>query len=692
MNKISGFLLVVVLGLSAFFSGCLSSSGEGDKVFEQGYWTKSVELYKEEIPKTKDKAEAARKTYNLAYAYYQSKDYKQAAQWFDNAEKAKYGEAHPELLLYLAEAHKANCAYDQALAKFNEYKERMPNDKRAINGAKSCELAMEWQKNPTRYKVENMVQLNSANDDATPAYSSKDNKEIIFYSYRDGSTGKGESEILGQDFPDLYTTKLDKKGKWSVPALLGKEVNSEFTEGGPAMDAKMNTLYFSRCGGNPKESKAQGCQIYMSKRAGNDFGPAIVIPIAADSLAVAHPALGPNDQVLYFTSNMSGGYGGKDLWYVSYNKKDNLWEKPTNLGPEINTPGDEIFPYVHADGTLYFSSNGHIGIGGFDLFKAAKTQDGFGPVINLKVPLNSCGDDIAITFEDKAERGYLTSNREGGKGKLDIYSFVLPKLEFSMKGKVVEEVSFKIIPGARVYLVGSDGSQAETKADQDGNYEFPLMPNVNYEVSAVSDDQYGDEEPLKKGRKKYLSSPTSLISTVGMDESKVFEQDIVLPLIPIKLELPNIVYPYKSAELTPETKIILNTFIKETLIPNPTMSIEMGSHTDFRGSADYNRKLAQARAESAVKYLIEKGVDPNRLKAKGYGEDVPKEITKENLKFVPEGYKDKFPIGTVLTEPYIMKLSKELQEVAHQMNRRTEFKFLCTDWTPGKAADACMNK
>lgn len=682
MNKISGLFLVVI-GFSALLSGCLSKLGKADENFQQNYWTTSIEQYKEEIPKTKDKAEAARKTYNLAYSYYMVKDYKQAITWFENAEAAKYGEAHPELLYYLAEAYKANCEYEKSLARFNQYKERVPGDKRALNSIKSIELAQEWQKSPTRYKVENVVQLNSPNDDANVAYSSKDNKEIIFYSYRDGATGKEQSDILGQDFPDLYAASLDKKGKWSTPALLGKEVNSEFTEGAPIMDAKYQTLYFSRCGG---ENQKSGCQIYMAKKNGADFGPAIVIPIAADSLAVAHPALSPDDKTLYFASNMSGGFGGKDIWYVTYNKKDNVWEKPTNLGPEVNTPGDELFPYVHADGTLYFSSNGHIGIGGFDLFKAAKTQDGFGPVINLKVPLNSCADDLSITFEDKAERGYITSNREGGKGKYDIWSFVLPKLEFTMHGKAIND-SNEIVPGATIYLVGSDGSQVEAKADQNGDFKFNLLPNVSYTLNGASDDKWG---PEKFNRKKYLSSPSYEFTTVGVDESKDFQQDVKLPFVPIKLELPNIVYPYNSADLTPETKVILNTFIKETLIPNPTMSIEMGSHTDCRGGADYNRKLAQRRAESAVKYLIEKGVDPSRLKAKGYGEDVPKEITKDNFKFVPKGYEATFPIGTVLTEAYINKLSKELQEVAHQMNRRTEFKFLCTDWAPGKAADACI--
>ncbi len=693
MNKISGFALVVVIGLSAFLSGCLSSNGEGDENFKKGYWNKSIELYKAEIPKTKDKAEAAAKTYNLAFAYFQIKDYKQAIQWFENAEAAKYGEAHPELLYYLAESHKANCDYEKALVKFNEYKERVPNDKKAINGAKSCELAMEWQKNPTRYKVENVVQLNSPNDDATPAYTSKDNKEIIFYSYRSGATGKGESEILGQDFPDLYAASLDKKGKWSTPALLGPEVNSEFTEGAPIMDSKYGTLYFSRCGGNPKETKAQGCQIYEAKKNGAGFGPAIVIPIAADSLAVAQPALSNDNKIMYFTSNMPGGQGGKDLWYVTYNKKDNVWEKPTNMGPEVNTPGDEMFPYIHADGTLYFSSNGHVGIGGFDLFKAAKSQDGFGPVINLKVPLNSCGDDIAITFEDKAERGYITSNRDGGKGKLDIWSFVLPKLECKVKGLVVDQDTKEIVPGARVYLVGSDGSQAETVANADGGYQFDLIVNVNYELSAASDMVHTDGDFIKKGKKKYLSSITNLVSCVDLLESKVFDVSIELP--PVKfgvVELPNIEYEYKKWDLKPESKIILRTFYQEVLAKNATVTIDLGSHTDFRGSEPSNQVLAQKRAQSAVNYLIELGVNPDRLIATGYGESKPKMISPENFKYVPAKYQANFPIGTLLDEKYITSLkSEELKEAAHQLNRRTEFKFICFDWAPGKKAD-CTNK
>ncbi|MCX6183169.1 MAG: OmpA family protein [Bacteroidetes bacterium] len=257
--------------------------------------------------------------------------------------------------------------------------------------------------------------------------------------------------------------------------------------------------------------------------------------------------------------------------------------------------------------------------------------------------------------------------------------------KFLLKGKVISEEEKKTIPNATVYLVGSDGTQAETKSDSSGNYEFNLLPNIDYGVNAVSDDRYGDEEPMKKGRKKYLSSPTSLISTIGVKESKVFEQDIAFPTIMICRAFPEIQFEFKKWDLSAETKIILNIFIKEALIPNPTMSIELKAYSDSRENED----LSQKRADAIVQYLIEKGIDPNRLIAKGYGKDNPKEITKENFKYVPYKYMGSFPIGTVLDKKFISSLTKDEQEVAHQMNRHAEFRFLCTDWAPGKAANAC---
>ncbi len=688
-------LLVGVTISTMFLTNCRPPETTDSK-HKRNYFNASVEEYIDKLAKEKDDAKKAEITYNIALGYYKLKKYDLAAQWFENSDAVKYSEAHPEVILYLAESYKALGKYDQALAKFNEYAKRVPNDKKGINGAKSCELAIEWNKKPTRYEVTNVVMLNTPAEDAAPIYLNKKKyNEILFYSYRPGATGKTGSDILGQDQPDLYSATLDNKGKWSVPAqVAGEGVNTGNAEGASAIDLKGKVLYFTRCDFEP--NKNTYCAIYQSKANGNKYDlPTKVTGItSADTINVFQPALNADATRLYFVSSgLPGGQGGYDIWYVSYSKETKMWENPTNLGPEINTPDDELFPYIHADGTLYFSSNGHMGIGGFDLFKAAPNQASFGPVVNLKVPLNSSNDDIAIVFEDKNERGYVTSNRVGTKGGLDIWAFTLHPIEVKCDGLVYQRSNNQPVAGAKVSVFNNKNEKQEFVTDSLGKFGFPLSLNDNFTLSAKSDLKYTDGNVLRRKKLKYFASGNVIVSTIGVDDSKIMACAIPLDTMPSVFELPNIVYEYDKDVLTPESQIILRTFVKEMMEPNPGLTVELGSHTDFRGGNDYNRKLAQRRAESAVRFLIANGVDASRLKAKGYGEDKPKVITADNAKFVPEKYRANFPIGTVLSEAYINGLkSKDLQEAAHQMNRRTEFMILCTEWTTGNTADYCNNK
>jgi len=687
MNLKSSLCAVALVLAAVTFTKC-TAPATADQLHKEEKWAKAVDKLIDDLAKEKNDARKAQMTYMIAENYMGLRKYDLAAQWYENAEKVNYAEAHPELLLKLADAYKGTCRYDEALKRYNEYLKRVPNDKAALNGAKACELAVEWEKKPTRYEVTNVVMLNTANDDAAPIFMNKKKyNQILFYSYRSGTTGAGESEILGEAFPDLFQASLDAKGKWTVPAIVPGDANSEFAEGASAFDMKGKKVYFTRCDLSKKNNAY--CAIFVANGDDKKLEGSVKVPLAADTFLVAQPALSADGSKLYFVSDMTGGEGGKDIWVASYNKETKMWENPTNLGAEVNTAGDELFPFVHADGTLYFSSNGHIGIGGFDLFKAAASQSSFGPVINLKVPLNSCGDDVAIIFEDKAERGYVTSNRLGTKGGLDIWSFALHPLEVKCDGIVVENDGKKTpVKGAKVTANVSDGSKQEFVSDSLGKFGFALSVNLNYTLAAASDAKYTDGDVFKKGKAKYLRSKNLLLSTVGVDDSKTYECMILLDTIPVGgIELPNIEYEYNKSVLTPTAKISLNTLI-EVLNENPTLSIELGSHTDFRGSADYNRKLAQARAESAVRYLVEKGIDPNRMKAKGFGEDKPKLITKENFKFVPDKYKSVFPSGTLLDEKFINSLkSKDLTEAAHQLNRRTEFQILCSEWEKGKNAE-----
>tara|TARA_B100000674_G_scaffold305098_1_gene253343 strand:- start:500 stop:2692 length:2193 start_codon:yes stop_codon:yes gene_type:complete len=719
LNKIVTVLMLLVLSFTAF-SQQHKLTSKADQAFEKGYWSAAIENYKLALKKEKDADVKLRIMYNLAQSFAGAKEYKNSVTWFKKVRtKGKiFLKDHPEVLLKLADSYKALERYTDAMATYDAYSELMPDDEKGKKGSKSCELAIKWTQNPTRYKVENVRQLNSKFDDAVPVYSNKRYKEIVYQSYRSGAEGKGTNDVNGQVYPDLYASKLQRDGKWTAPTPLQGDkisgVNTAYAEGGPAMNAKMNEIYFTRCKNfDGKDKKEKSCQIYSSKKRGVAYGEAIVLEIGNDSVIVAHPTLTNKDQTIFFVSNMKGGRGGKDIWTADYDKKKKTWINIRNLGPEVNTPGDELYPFVHADSTLYFSSNGHVGIGGFDIFKVEKLEDGWGPVTNLKVPINSSSDDISIIFEAESERGYLTSNRNGGRGRMDVWSFNLPKLVLFVQGVVKDKETKVILPNSKVTMIGSDGSSVEAITDETGAYKFKLLPNTTYQIQADNDmttlDNLGNEV------KMYFASEKALLSTIGIEESRTFVQDLELERIPIEkgIELPNIVYAFDKADLLSSSKLKLNALV-ETMKDNPTLVIELGSHTDFRGSANYNRNLAQRRAQSAVNYLISKGVSKDRMIAKGYGEDAPKELdsayvqkaffgdgekgptasnystTTKSGKRVSASFeeqKNTFVVGMKLDEATISALQSEgLQECAHQMNRRTEFKVLRTDYKPGETA------
>jgi peptidoglycan-associated lipoprotein len=719
--RLKKFLTVLVLSvLSTVVFSQHKLTIKADQAFEKGYWSSAIENYRLALKKEKNAEIKLRIIFNLAQSYSGAKDYKNSVTWLKKVKnKGKaFLKNHPEVLLKLADSYKAMERYTDAMASYNEYSEIMPDDEKGERGSKSCELAIKWTQNPTRYKIKNERLINSKFDDAIPVYSNKRYKEIVYQSYRSGAEGKGTNDVNGQAYPDLYSSKLQKDGKWTSPTPLQGDkdngVNTAFAEGGPAMNSKMNEIYFTRCKNyEGKSKKEKSCQIYSSKKRGAAYGDAVILEIGNDSVIVAHPTLTNKDQTIYFVSNMKGGRGGKDIWMADYDKKKKKWLNIRNLGPEVNTPGDELYPFVHADGTLYFSSNGHVGIGGFDIFKVEKLEDGWGPVMNLKVPINSSSDDISIIFEAESERGYLTSNRNGGRGKMDLWSFNLPKLVLFVQGIVMDKQTKVILPNSKVTMVGSDGSSVEGLTDETGGYKFKLLPNTTYQLQADNDlttlDNFGNEV------KMYFASEKALVSTIGVEESKTFVQDLELERIPIEkgIELPNIVYAFDKADLLSSSKLKLNILV-ETMKDNPTLVIELGSHTDFRGSAKYNRNLAQRRAQSAVNYLISKGISKNRMIAKGYGEDAPKELdsayvqkaffgdgekgpiatnystTTKRGKLVSASFdeqKNTFVVGIKLDESTINRLSSEgLQECAHQMNRRTEFKVLRTDYKSGETA------
>jgi peptidoglycan-associated lipoprotein len=481
---------------------------------------------------------------------------------------------------------------------------------------------------------------------------------VYFTSSREDAKGNKTHGATGQSFTDIFESRLDKKSKWSMPVPVDN-LDSEFEDGTPDISSDYREIYFTRCEVGKREKK--GCKIMSATKNGNSWSDPKDLGILPDTVVAAHPAISPDGLTLYFVSDISGGFGGKDIWYVTRNSKSDTWSKPKNAGPDINTSGNEEFPFVRDDGTLYFASDGQIGMGGLDIFKAVAQPDGTWIIQNMKAPINSSADDFGITFQDGSEAGIFSSTRKG-RTRDDLYSFELPPLEFNVTGLVKDEKTGLAIPGSVVQLIASDGTNLQDETGSSGDFKFSLKPAVDY-IFLASKNGY------LNGKEKQ--------TTKGQEKSRDFMITILLTAIDKPIELPNIFYDFDKWDLRPESMVSLDKLV-ETLNDNPNVTIELMSHTDSRNTEEYNLALSQKRAQSVVDYLVSKGIELDRLQAKGYGESSPKVVNDEISTIYPF-----LKNGTTLTEQYINSLANDEQrEIAHQINRRTEFKVLRTDYEP----------
>lgn len=636
---------------------------EADAAFRKGFFYNAIELYKKAYTTEKKASEKAVLIFKVAEAYRALGDAANAEVWYEKANKAQYPD--PITYYYIGEALKDQGKYAEAIAAYNKYKEKNPGDTRADASLASCQQAQAWKDSPTRYKVDPEVLLNSPQYDFCATFSDKRNSDVVFVSSRPASTGTETDGIAGESFTDLYASSRDKLGKWSEPVRLAPVINTAGAEGPAVFNEKRNMMYFTRC---PHEKKkAFGCDIWVSKKVGNDYSEPVMLPLKPQQdkkdtsmVTIGHPALSKDGTLLVFSSNMKGGQGGKDLWKVALDKNGMPTGAVANLGKEINSPKDDMFPFLRENGDLYFSSNIIGGMGGMDIYHAAKTGDGqWGHVENMKYPLNSSGDDFGIMFDGNEERGFFTTNRPGGKGEDDIWRFYVPDMVFALQGVAKDKVTGNPLPGAKIEVVGTDGSNFNALTDENGGFNFEengkdryIKENTSYTIRA-SKDQY--------------LVVNDQITTVGLKESTTFVKEYLLqPVIPDRaIALPEVLFDLGSATLRPEGKDSLQT-LYQTLLDNPTIVIELAAHTDSRGTDKSNMTLSQNRAQSCVNYLISLGIDPARMVAKGYGESRPK-----------------------ITDAEIAKMATtEEKEAAHQKNRRVEFTVKSFDYVPKANAPA----
>jgi len=660
MKQIFLFLILFIFVTSPEVTAQKRKSDKAYASYAAGEYFDAIDLFKDAYSKTKktDKNSRSEMVFMIAECYRLTNDPKNAETWYKLAVKS--ATSKPEAQFGFAESLKKNGKYPLAIDEFKKYKQIAPSDARAEQEIRSCELAVEWLRNPETYKVEELKDINSKESDFSPAYGRDDFGLIYFTSSRDGVTGKKTHGATGQNFTDIFESRVDKKSKWSTPVAV-EVINSEFEDGTPSFSSDYKELYFTRCEVGKREKK--GCIIMYSKRTGDKWSNPKNIGILPDSLVAAHPSISKDGLSLYFVSDLAGGFGNKDIWKVTRIRTGDAWSKPVNLGPDINTSGDELFPYIREDGTLYFSSDGHIGMGGLDIFKAKPQPDGSWIVQNMKPPINSFADDFGIIFEGANEKGIFSSTRKG-KENDELYSFELPPLKFNVTGLVKDEKSGTSITGSLVQLIASDGSNLQAETGSAGDFKFALKADVDYIFLAS-----------KRG---YLNGKEKE-TTKGQDKSRDFMVTIQLTAIDKPIELPNILYDFGKWDLRPESMVSLDKLV-ETLLDNPNVTIELMSHTDSRDTEEYNLILSEKRAKVVVKYLIDKGIDPERLQAKGYGESTPKVVDD-----IIAGQNSFLKSGTTLSDQYINSLANDEQrEIAHQINRRTEFKVMRTDYEPPK--------
>lgn len=658
-KKITPYILLFLSAMLLFSckSAKLSDAEEKQRI---GEYFEAAAIYRKVYTKTSPQKRDLRGyiAYRMAECNRLINNTPRATSAYMNALRYDYPDSIVNLRL--GQMYQRSGRYPDAIRYYNEFLKLNPESELALNGIKGSELAPQWKQNPSRYVVKRMEKFNSRRGEFCPMLFGDAYDQLYFTSSRTPKgAGKDKEEtisaITGLRNNDFFLVKKDEQGNWLAPIELEDEVNTEFDEGTPSFSKDGNTMYYTYCAQDPEGPRTS--EIYVSTRSSAKWGKGTRASIVKDSVtALGHPSVSPDGKYLYYVSDAVGGFGGKDIFRSRLVGSD--FGPMENLGPEINTPGDEMFPYVRDSVTLYFASNGHPGMGGLDLFKATQDSTGKWHVENLKAPINSMGDDFGITFEGKKEKGFFSSNRNDARGYDHLYSFELPTITIFIEG-LVSDVDEYPIEDATVRIVGKDGLNVKVPAKKDGSYRVELERDIRYVMMASARGYLNQNFELKTGPE---------------EKNETYIVDFYLSPISKPVVIDNIFYDFDKATLRPESQKALDEMIK-MLNDNPNVTIELGAHTDRKGTDQYNERLAQRRAQSVVDYLIAGGINKERLEAKGYGESVPKTINKKLAKSF-----DFLKEGDVLTEEFILTLTPEQQEMADQINRRTEFKVLRTNY------------
>ena len=654
MRKTSAIFSIL---FSLLLMGCGADQAvkKGDKFYAVGEYFDAAAQYRKAYTQTsnKDRAFKGQCAMKMADCYRRINFTSKAIAAYNNALRYKQDDSLTQL--YLGQLYMRNGNYKEATKHFQAALDsmRLTDDgiRLAKTGLKAAQLAPEWKKQGSDYTVKREALFNSRRAEYSPMLAGDEDNQLYFTSTRNQAQGDEYSGITGSMAADIFMSQKDDKGRWSKPQAIDSELNSVFDEGACSFTPDGRTIYLTQCKTDPDNPRY--ATIAISNRSDAAWSKPTEVMIAKDTLSsFAHPAISPNGEWLYFVSDMPGGLGGYDIWRCRL-LSNNSVGAPENLGEPVNTPGNEMFPTFRPNGDLYFSSDGHPGMGGLDIFIAkGKTIEHPG------FPLNSQGDDFGMTFEGRLNKGFFCSNRGDARGYDHIYSFFNPEIVQTVKGWVYEQDGYELT-AAQVYMVGNDGTNQKLSVRGDGSFTQEIKAGVDYVFLATCKGFLNHQEELR-------------VAPVTKSEEYVLQFPLANISAPVLIE--NIFYDFDKATLRPESQTALDELVN-LLNENPNITIELSAHTDYKGSDQYNERLSQRRAESVVNYLIAHGIASDRLTPKGYGEGKPKKIKRkvaEKYPFLKE--------GDVLTETYVTSLPEEQQEKCNQLNRRTEFIVLRTTY------------
>jgi peptidoglycan-associated lipoprotein len=632
-----------------------------DKAYDQEAYARAAKRYRKVLPKlsrSREPEKHAKVLFHLAESSRLTGNTRQAEGLYERAITKSNPNPNPNAMLGLAKSQQANEKYAEAADTYAGYLKLVPQDSAVKHAMDLCLALRDSTVKQTRYLVEAVPDFNSNKDDFAPAFAEDDYSVVYFTSSRETALGRRSSIITGEKMTDIFFAKQARNGRWEKIQLIAGEINTKKAdEGVCAFSGNLRTMYFTQC---VSRGARPGCKICSASRSEENVWTEVDVVQVADSTAnAAHPSLADDGTVLYFASDMPDGFGGFDIWMVNRLSEEEGWSEPVNLGKDINSAGNEMYPHIRRNGVLYFSSDGHGGYGGLDIFKATKKQEGGWHVENMGLPMNSAADDFSIIFERDGEAGYFASRRRFAKAKGgdDIYRFVLPEAKFMFIGSVREADELTPMADVSVNVITSAGTSTRYNTEKDGLVALQLQPETDYLV--------------KVSKSGYFNQKTKF-STKGLEDITTLRDEFLMRSMAKAVELENILYDFGKFTLRPESEASLDNLV-EVLNDNPTINIEIASHSDSRGDSTFNVQLSQKRAQAVVDYLVKKGIDASRLMAKGYGSKMPRAVSKSvaaQYKFLRE--------GDVLSDDFLRKniRTQEEEDTVDQLNRRTEFQVV----------------